>query len=104
MPNNTTLFLKLMTLNLFLWYNCYRCKEEDVMQVTQYIFQSPYSSAVQVGRLDTSSSQEQSSTTSNNPAVTTQTQEKVQAVAQVQKKPEAVKPTTPSGNSLDIFA
>jgi len=53
------------------------------MQVAQYIFQSPYTSSVQVGRLDPSSSQDQSSSDTNTQAVvSSQTQPKAQEIAQ----------------------
>jgi len=73
------------------------------MQVAQYLFQSPYTSAVQVGRLDPSSSQSSSNTQAT---VEDQTQQKAQEFTQTQK--QAVKPSvstnTPSTNILDITA
>ncbi|MFK5938165.1 MAG: hypothetical protein QM497_07195 [Sulfurimonas sp.] len=55
------------------------------MQVAQYLFQSPYTSSVQVGRLDPSSSQSQGTTETNVQAVvSSQTQPKAQEVAQTQ--------------------
>ena len=75
------------------------------MQVAQYLFQSPYTSAVQVGRLDPSSSQS-SSDTNTQATVEDQTQQKAQEFTQTQK--QAVKPSvstnTPSTNILDITA
>ena len=67
------------------------------MQVARYLFQSPYTSAVQVGRLDPSSSQSQSSSNTNTQAVVQdQTQQKAQEFAQTQT--QEVKP------SVDISA
>ena len=77
------------------------------MQVAQYLFQSPYTSAVQVGRLEPSKSQSQNSSDTNTQAtVKDQTQEKAQELAQTQKqtvKPSVSVNTTPT-NILDVRA
>ena len=55
------------------------------MQVAQYLFQSPYTSSVQVGRLDPSSSQSQGTSETNTQAfVSSKTQPKAQEVVQTQ--------------------
>lgn len=75
------------------------------MQVAQYLFQSPYTSAVQVGRLEPSSSKS-SSDTNTQATVKDQTQEKAQEFAQTQKqtvKPSVSVNTTPT-NILDVRA
>ena len=76
-------------------------KEAD-MQVAQYTFQSPYSSPVQVGRLDPSSvendSSSKSSQTFNAP---NETEQKAQSFERSEK--ESVKPSV-TQNKLDIYA
>jgi hypothetical protein len=67
------------------------------MQVAQYLFQSPSSSPVQVGKLDTSSSQNQGSVDTNAQAVAsskTQPQAKEVAQVQTQKTQSAVDTTS----------
>ena len=68
------------------------------MQVNQYTFQSPSSSQVQIGRPDTSASQEKKNSTAN----TNQTQQKAQsfAASQIQE----VKPTVNTNKLLDVYA
>jgi len=62
------------------------------MQVAQYLFQSPYTSSVQVGRLDPSSTQEQSSLDTNSQAIVSN---KAQPEAKeiVQTQTQEVKPS-----------
>jgi len=66
------------------------------MQVAQYTFQSPSSSPVQTGKLDTSVKQEQSAPNTN------KTQEKAQSFATTQVK--EVTPSVNTNNLLDIYA
>lgn len=66
------------------------------MQVAQYTYQSPSTSAVQVGRPDTSVKQEQSASSTN------QTQEKAQSFVATQVK--EVIPTVNTKQNLDIYA
>ena len=74
------------------------------MEVKRYLFQSPYSSSVQVGRADPSSSTEKetkSNTTALDiPASQTQTDATAFKATQVQE----VKPTVSSNNILDTYA
>jgi len=70
--------------------------KEDVMQVTQYTYKSPSTSAVQIGRPDTSVKQEQNAPNTN------QTQKKAESFAATQ-----VKEVTPKVNTnplLDVYA
>jgi len=69
------------------------------MQVAQYTYQSPSTSAVQVGRPDTSAKEESSGSKAPN---TNQTQEKAQSFAATQVKP--VTPAVNSSQSLDVYA
>ncbi len=65
------------------------------MQVTQYTYKSPSTSAVQIGRPDTSVKQEQSAPNTN------ETQKKAESFAATQ-----VKAVTPQVNAhqLDVYA
>ena len=74
------------------------------MQVNSYIFQSPYSSQVQVGRPDATSNSEQKTTqpdTSGLNKAINQPQESAQAFKSTQV--EEVKPTVDVNSSLDIY-
>ena len=70
------------------------------MQVAQYTFQSPSTSQVQVGRLDSSSVKEEKPSTLPS-SVANQTQAKAESfsVTQVQE----VKPTI-TASSIDVYA
>ena len=71
------------------------------MQVAQYLFQSPSTSAVQVGRLDPSSVKEENTQGSSLPkTVLNETASKAESFAQTQK--QEVKPTV-SANSIDLY-
>ena len=77
------------------------------MNVAQYTFQSPYSSAVQVGRLDPSSVKEEgespSSTSSSQSApVVNETLSSAQSFETTQIS--EVTPTVSSSNLLDVYA
>ena len=75
------------------------------MQVAQYIFQSPYTSSVQVGRLDPSSSQNQGSSVTNTQAVvSSQTQPKAQEVAQTQEVQASTDTSSEPTRLLDVVA
>ena len=79
------------------------CKEEDVMNVAKYIFQSPYPSPTQVGRLDPSTKEDSStnsSTKQESPVVAKTFGEILQSDA---KNVQQVKPTI-STNALDTYA
>jgi len=69
------------------------------MQVNQYTFQSPSSSQVQIGRPDTSVSQEKKNSTVPN---TNETQVKAQSFAANQT--QEVKPTVNTNKLLDVYA
>ena len=72
------------------------------MQVAQYTFQSPSTSAVQVGKLDPSSVKEEKSSPSSTPApVVNETASKAQSFAATQVK--EVEPTV-TANSIDVYA
>jgi len=70
------------------------------MQVAQYTFQSPSTSAVQVGKLDTSSVKQESK--NSQAPNTNETQRKAQSFAATQVK--AVIPTVNSNQLLDTYA
>lgn len=70
------------------------------MNVTQYTFQSPSSSQVQVGRLDPSTVKEQK--TQSAPTNTNTTQNEAKSFAATQVK--AVTPTVESLRLLDVYA
>jgi len=76
--------------------------KEDAMKVAQYTFQSPYSSPVQVGRLDPNSVKDDSSKNSaqtfNAPNETLQ---KAQSFEATQRKDVQA---TVAQNRLDIYA
>jgi len=69
------------------------------MKVAQYIYQSPSTSAVQVGRPDTSAKEESSGSKAPN---TNQIQKKAESFAATQVKP--VTPTVNSNQRLDVYA
>ncbi len=77
------------------------------MQITRYLFQSPYHSQVQVGRPDTSSVK-QGSTQSDSglQEAANQSLEKAQSFqeTQVQEVEPTVEPTADSSALLDIYA
>jgi len=70
------------------------------MQVAQYTFQSPSPSQVQVGKLDTSTKQNQESQSFMNS--TNETATKAQAFVATQTKD--VTPTVNSNQLLDVYA
>jgi len=75
------------------------------MNVAQYTFQSPYSSPVQVGRLDPNSLKDSSLSqgdTSSLLGSTNQTLNEAKVFESSQKS--EVKPTVPTVNSLDLYA
>ncbi len=71
-------------------------REEDVMQIAQYTYQSPSTSAVQIGKRDTSVQQEQSAPNTN------QTQKKAESFAATQVK--EVTPQVNTNQLLDVYA
>ncbi|WP_428737500.1 hypothetical protein [Sulfurimonas sp.] len=71
------------------------------MQVTQYLFQSPYSSPVQFGRVDPST-QDSSQASAQLLNSTNETANKAQTF-QVTQTSE-VTPTVSSSNTLDVYA
>lgn len=74
------------------------------MNVTRYTFQSPYSSQVQIGRLDPSSKQE-ASTTSSDSGLTKSTNTTLQNAQSFQAtQTQEVTPTVDSNRLLDIYA
>ena len=75
---------------------------EDVMQVAQYTYQSPSTSAVQVGKLDPSSVKDESSKTSSElPKSTNTSLAAAQSFQATQIK--EVTPTVDS-SSIDLYA
>ena len=77
--------------------------EEDVMNVSRYIFQSPYSSQVQVGRPDPSVKQDSSSAVATQSApVVNETLSSAQSFTATQTS--EVTPTVSSNNLLDVYA
>jgi len=76
--------------------------KEDVMKVAQYTFQSPYSSPVQVGRLDPNSVKDDSSKNSTQTFnAPNETLQKAQSFESTQKKDVQ---TSVTQNRLDIYA
>jgi hypothetical protein len=74
-------------------------EKEDVMQIPQYIFKSPYSSPVQFGQLDPNSVKDQNTQSSFN--APNETAQKAQNFVQSQQK--SVEPTV-TQNKIDIYA
>jgi len=77
------------------------------MNVAQYTFQSPYSNAVQVGRLDPSSIKEEGESTSSASApqsapVVNETLSSAQSFEAIQTS--EVTPTVSSNQLLDVYA
>lgn len=68
------------------------------MQVKQYIFQSPYANQIQIGRLDSSSVQEDESTKSNTKEIVDISSKQTQNAIETKKMSNILK------NSLDIYA
>jgi hypothetical protein len=71
------------------------------MNVASYTFQSPYSSPVQVGRLDPSSTKEETNTSQKAP-LTNETQQKAQNFASTQT--QEVTPSVEATPLLDVYA
>ena len=79
--------------------------KEEVMQVAQYLFQSPYTSAVQVGRLDPNASQSQdTSQTSTQDFVSSKAQPKAKEVTQTQGVKPSANTNSVSPRLLDVTA
>ncbi|MCF6309327.1 MAG: hypothetical protein L3J19_02465 [Sulfurimonas sp.] len=74
------------------------------MQVTRYLFQSPYSSQVQVGRPDVSSSGEQKSAQSDSGLQKAVNQPLEEAQSFKETQVQEVEPTVKSDILLDIYA
>ncbi len=77
------------------------------MNVAQYTFQSPYSNAVQVGRLDPSSVKEEesaapASSSGQSAPVVNETQSRAQSFEATQVS--EVTPTVSSNQLLDVYA
>ncbi len=74
------------------------------MNVSSYIFQSPYSNQVQIGRPDPNAPKEDNSiqTASKAPAATNKTVQEAQAFQTSQVND--VKPTVESAQLLDVYA
>jgi len=71
------------------------------MNVTQYLYQSPSTSAVQVGRLDPNSKQEETNASSG-PQIKDETLQQAEVFAATQVK--EVTPTVNSNQLLDVYA
>ena len=73
------------------------------MQVTQYVFQSPYPNSVQFGRIDPSTKQDDSGSNSSTPAPV-----KAKTFGEILQKndvnPQKVAPTVESKQTLDVYA
>lgn len=74
------------------------------MNVGSYIFQSPYSSQVQVGRPDPSAKQEDSSTQSSNSSLSVVNPTLQEAQTTEAAQVSEVEPTVESAQLLDIYA
>jgi hypothetical protein len=74
------------------------------MQVTNYLFQSPYSSQVQVGRPNTSSSGEQKSTQSDSGLQQAINKPLEEAQSFKETQIQEVEPAVKSDALLDIYA
>ena len=74
------------------------------MNVTQYTFQSPYSSPFQVGRPDPSSKQETSSQPDTSGLIKNTNTSLSNAQSFQSSQTQEVKPTVDSGRTLDIYA
>ena len=71
-------------------------REEDIMQIAQYTYQSPSTSAVQVGKRDPNVQQEQNAPNTN------ETQKKAESFAATQVK--GVTPQVNANQLLDVYA
>jgi hypothetical protein len=74
------------------------------MNVTQYTFQSPYSSPVQVGRPDPSSKKETSSQLDTSGLIKSTNTSVSDAKSFQATQTKEVEPTVDSGSTLDIYA
>jgi hypothetical protein len=74
------------------------------MNVTQYTFQSPYSSPVQVGRPDPSSKQETSAQPDTSGFVKSINTSLSDAKSFQATQTQEVKPTVDTGSNIDIYA
>lgn len=73
------------------------------MQVAQYTYQSPSTSAVQLGTLDKSSVEESSTTASELPKSTNETLNKAQTVQATQaSEASEIKPTI-TADTIDVY-
>ncbi|MBN2815171.1 MAG: hypothetical protein JXQ67_00700 [Campylobacterales bacterium] len=71
------------------------------MQVTQYTYQSPYTSPVQFGKVDPSTKQEQSTQTDQ---LLQNNQSAVQAQELQATQTQEVKPSVTQNSLLDVYA
>lgn len=79
------------------------------MEVAQYLFQSPSSSSVQVGRLDPSSKQEESSSKTSENTAAQEAPVQVKTAAEIitgtsANTVENISPTVSSKQLLDVYA
>ena len=74
------------------------------MNVAQYLFQSPYSSAVQVGRLDPNSKQEESSVSAQSAPTMTQSKPQPKALPVEVVPAQETKPSAEPTRLLDVVA
>jgi hypothetical protein len=74
------------------------------MQVNSYIFQSPYSSQVQIGRLDTSTNNKETSTQDDSALKNAVNQPLNNAQSFKATQTQEVKPTVDGGALLDTYA
>jgi hypothetical protein len=78
--------------------------EEDVMNTTQYLFQSPYNSQVQFGRPDPATKQNEQTQDALNSLTQDTNAVAKQAQSFEQSQTKEVTPTVESPNQLDVYA
>ncbi len=74
------------------------------MNVTQYTFQSPYSSQVQVGRPDPSSQKSDASQSDGSELINSTNSSMQNAESFQTAQTQEVKPVVDTGNTLDVYA
>lgn len=74
------------------------------MQVTKYLFQSPYSSPVQFGRVDPTTKESSTENSTQLMSSGNETASKAEALQATQKKEVTPSVSTDTGNKLDIYA
>lgn len=78
--------------------------EEEMMEIQQYLFQSPYSSQVQIGRPDPSAAQNEQTQDQTNALVKSSDQTRQEAQNFQSSQTKEVEPQVSSSKLLDTYA